>query len=97
MKSILQTRKRCLLCAERSVLECHHVFEGSMRQRSEKYGLTVWLCKAHHTGDIHGNGVAVHFNTKLDGAIKRWAQKKAMKHYGWTREDFIEKIGRSYL
>lgn len=97
MKSILQLRKRCLLCGTANGLECHHVFEGSMRHRSEKYGLTVWLCRSHHTGDIDGNENAVHFNTKIDHAVKRWAQKKAMRFYGWSKEEFTEKIGRNYL
>lgn len=97
MKSILQHRIKCLRCNETRNLECHHVFEGSMRQRSEKYGLTVWLCKAHHTGDIHGNKYAVHFNTAFDRSLKRYAQRKAMQHYGWTKEEFIKNIGRSYL
>lgn len=68
-----------------------------MRQRSEKYGLTVWLCKEHHTGNIHGNRFAVHFNKNFDLSLKKYAQRKAMQYYGWTVEEFIRNIGRSYL
>lgn len=29
--------------------------------------------------------------------LKRWAQKKAMEHYGWPEAQFIQEFGRSYL
>ena len=79
------------------MLEEHHVFEGADRRHSETYGLKVWLCKYHHTGDIRGNGEAVHFNIKTQNALKAWAQKKAMKHYKWSVEDFRKIFGRSYI
>lgn len=70
MKSILQDKSKhqCYLCmmidGDESVktgLEEHHIYEGSARRElSEKYGLKVYLCKAHHTGDIHGSRRAVH-------------------------------------
>ena len=44
MKSVLQKKRRCLICGSTAV-ECHHVFEGAHRRASDKYGLTVYLCR----------------------------------------------------
>lgn len=94
MKSILQSQKRCLICHTTANLHRHHVYEGwGVRKISEKYGLTVYLCARHHNMSDEG----VHFNQELNRQIKRWAQKKAMKYYGWVTEDFIKIIGRNYL
>ena len=70
MKSIMQdkTSKQCYLCAKldkdytpKNILEEHHIFEGSAnRKLSEKYGLKVYLCQAHHNGDCFGSRKAVH-------------------------------------
>ena len=38
----------------------------------------------------------VHSNAALDRKLKAIAQKRAMKHYGWTKEDFIKIFRRSY-
>ena len=94
MKSILQKKKRCLICHTEQDLHCHHVWEGTGRRKiSDKYGLTVWLCAKHHNMSDEG----VHFNRDLDLALKEAAQKKAMEHYGWTTEDFIKIMGKNYL
>lgn len=98
MKSILQTDEdRCYLCgmpANGDHLDWHHVFEGSRRQLSEKYGLKV---KLHHI-NCHQYGIyAVHNNSVIDKELKRKCQIKAMEHYGWTVEEWIEIFGKSYL
>ena len=94
MKSILQKKKRCLVCHTEQDLHLHHVFEGTGRKRrSDIYGLTVWLCAKHH----NMSDESVHYNHKIELALKEAAQKKAMEHYGWTIEDFIKNIGKSYL
>ena len=97
MRSILQKNKRCLLCHTTLNLEEHHVYEGADRHISEERGLKVWLCRYHHQGDIRGNENSVHYNIKLQKALKAWTQKKAMKYYGWSVEDFRERLGRSYI
>ena len=75
-------------------LDEHHVFGGANRKKSEKYGLKVYL---HHSScHIFGKN-SVHVNAKVDRAIKRIAQKRAMKHYGWTTEEFIKIFGKNYL
>ena len=96
MKSIIQTEKECFVCKTTYGLEDHHCIYGSgFRKLSEKYGLKVWLCKRHHTGDINGNKAAVHFNRVLDGKIKQVAQRAFMEHY--PDKDFMEVFGRNYL
>lgn len=97
-RSILQKdRNKCLICKKNSradyfSLDEHHVFFGyGVREKSEKYGLKVYLChQSCHLGGVHADA-------ELDTRLKAWAQKKAMKHYGWTTEDFIRIIGRNYL
>ena len=99
MDSIFQSKDddRCYLCGmpeNGDHLDWHHVFEGSRRQISEKYGLKVKLhhCQCHQEGMF-----AVHRSSEVMRALKRHAQRKAMKHYGWTVEEWIEKMGKSYL
>ena len=93
-KSILQTNKKCFFCGSQTWLEDHHVFNGNPnRSLSEKYGLKVWLCHAHHNEPPDG----VHFNADANRLLKSTAQKKAMEHYGWNVDTFRNKFGKSYL
>lgn len=86
----------CFICRQNGYndrLEIHHIFGGAHRNKSEKYGLKVALCgeKCHRNGRN-----AVHANHKVDIQLKEYAQRKAMKHYGWTTEEFIEIFGKNY-
>ena len=92
MKSVLQTNKECFVCGTTSDLESHHIFGGTANRKvSERYGLKVWLCHEHHTGNkgVHNGNVAV------DRYLKELAQRKFEETY--SREKFIETFGRSYL
>lgn len=95
MESIIQKDKdHCFICGMNRNLEpldCHHVFFGQNRKKSDKYGLTVYI----HHNKCHLNGV--HKNAKLDRALKKVAQKVAMRRYGWTAEEFIAIFGRNYI
>lgn len=98
MKSIIQEdRTHCFICGMNTNLEpldCHHVFEGSYRKKSEKYGLKVYI---HHS-KCHIFGVnSVHANAEVARALKALVQKIAMRHYGWTIDDFIKIFGRNYI
>lgn len=93
MVSILQTEKRCLLCGTTHNLNCHHVFNGvAHRKISDKYGLTIWLCVDHHTGN---NGI--HRDYNLDLEIKKKCQLQAMSYYNWTIEDWFKIFRRSWI
>ncbi len=87
---MLQKEKQCLICKTTIGLHEHHVFDGSRRKASDKYGLTVWLCAKHHTGDE-----GVHQNEKLNLQLKRKVQAAFEKKYGHER--FMEIFHKSYL
>ena len=87
----LQDAKECIVCGCQRDLQRHHVYGGVGRRKlSEQYGLVVWLCREHHTGDS-----GVHQNAELDKYVKRLAQIKFEKVY--SRKRFIEIFGRNYL
>ena len=72
----------------------HHIFPGSRRKRSEKYGFVIPVAPWLHefTKDsIHANP-----NKGLDLELKQMSQKYFEVHYG-SREDFIKVFGRNYL
>ena len=99
MKSILQKDKTsCYLCGGRGTsldpLDVHHVFFGTLRSKSDKYGLTVYL--HHNKCHIFGRD-AVHVNRATDLAIKKRAQIAAMKKYRWTEQDFINQFYKNYI
>lgn len=97
-KSILQHDDTyCLLCGMNSNLEpldAHHVYGGANRKNSEKYGLKVYL---HHSKcHIFGKN-SVHQNNKLNNALKKVAQERAMEYYGWDVDTFRSIFGKNYL
>lgn len=99
MRSILQRDKtRCYICGGYGTtfdpLDCHHVFFGALRSKSERYGLTVYI---HHNECHIFGGNAVHVNAKVDKELKKRAQTAAMKRYGWSKQDFIARFRRNYL
>ena len=91
-KSIMQTEKECFVCGTTYGLELHHCIYGTAnRKLSDKYGLTIWLCNAHHTQ----NGSGIHFNKDLDAHVKKLAQERfEAVHEPNTR--FIDVFGRNY-
>ena len=91
MKSILQQSKRCYLCGRGGRwLHEHHIFEGSRRQKSEEYGLKVWLCVKHHTG-----AEGAHSIPGVRELLHKAGQRKFEETH--TREEFIRIFGKSYL
>lgn len=90
MVSIMQHEKACFVCGRVQGLECHHVMDGPNRRHSTSLGLTVWLCREHHTGD---NGV--HHNRALDLFLREEAQAAFERSH--TREEWMTVFGRNYL
>lgn len=86
--------RKCFLCGGTSNLDRHHIFSGPFRKKSEKYGLTVYLC--HDTCHIFGPD-AVHQSRETMLKVKRYGQRKAMQENGWSTEDFIREFGKNYL
>lgn len=95
---MLGSNDKCLICdvlGKHSTgrLERHHIFNGALRSKSERYGLVVMLCHEHHNEPPYG----VHFNRKNRMALCRMAQKWAMEEYGWTIDDFRKHFYKNYL
>jgi hypothetical protein len=92
METVLQANKECYVCGTTSNLESHHIFGGTANRKvSERYGLKVWLCHEHHTGNS-----GVHFNPDLAQELHETGQRFYETHYG-TREDFRRDFGKSWL
>ena len=89
--------RECWLCHRNGTtdpLDRHHIFGGSNRNKSEKYGLVVDLC--HHDCHIFGPR-AVHNNKETRQKLHEYGQKKAMQEQGWTVEDFRLEFGKNYI
>ena len=89
--------KTCFLCNRNGNgdrLERHHIFGGSRRKLSEKYGLVVYLCgsRCHREGKY-----SVHQNAEVMNYVHKYGQKLAQEKYGWTVEQFREIFGASYI
>ena len=79
-----RTERVCWLCGRNGTaepLDRHHIFGGANRKKSEKYGLTAWLCRCAETR----------------GALQEYGQRLAMERQGWTREEFARQFGKNYL
>ena len=89
--------KECWLCGRNGStdpLERHHIFGGSNRKHSEKYGLVVYLCG----NECHRNGkYAAHNNQYIMELLHKYGQGKAMRENHWSIDDFRKIFGRSYL
>ncbi len=98
-KSIIQKdSRRCYICGRYGTgtdpLDKHHIFFGPYRQKSEKYGLTVYL--HHFSCHIFGDN-AVHKNAEICRELQKETQKIAMKKYNLTIADFHCIFGRNYI
>ena len=88
--SLLQKHRECLICKTPLGLHEHHVFDGRNRQNSDKWGMTVWLCQRHHTGEE-----GIHLNEKQSFKLKAAAQRVFERKYG--HDKFMEVFRRNYL
>lgn len=75
----MYTGRSCWLCGRNGTaepLDKHHIFGGAYRKKSEKYGLTVYLC--HGSCHIFGEK-AVHSCRETMDELHRYGQKMAME------------------
>lgn len=89
--------KECFLCGAngtRDPLDTHHIFGGSNRKKSDKYGLVVHLC--HHKCHIFGKN-AVHNNPEIRQQLHEYGQRKVMAEQGWTVDEFRWEFGKNYI
>lgn len=95
-ESIMQRREGvCWLCGRSwgAKLDRHEPWGAANRQKSKELGLWVNLC---HFGCHEGPG-SVHEDGSLARELRKDAQRAAMLRYGWTREEFIARFGKSEL
>ena len=93
MKSIMQDEDepRCYVCGCRTNLERHHVMSGhANRKLSERYGLTVMLCRDHHTGSI-----GVHQDYILKERLEKDAQRAFERTH--SRREWMQIFRKNYL
>lgn len=88
MQSIIQKDKYCYLCGASGPLHLHHVLHGPYRTKADQDGLTVWLCVNCHT-NLHQRGWE-------DRTLKTIAQGIWCRHYGKTKEEWMERYGKNY-
>lgn len=72
-KSIISTSEYCFICRQPAT-ELHHCIFGRFRKLSDKYGLTVPLCRRCHE--------MAHKDAKTATELKRIAQKVFDDTYG---------------
>ena len=88
----------CFLCGEpahwNDPLDRHHIFGGSLRKKSEEYGLVVYL--HHNKCHIFGKE-AVHNNAKNMLKLKQYGQAKAMAENNWTIGEFRQHFRKNYI
>lgn len=98
MKSIMQRKDgTCYLCQKlysddsyKTIEEHHAIFGTAGRALSEKFGLKIYLCYAHHRTSKE----AVHMNKEIANMIKRDAQECFEKKY--PHMEFRAIFGKNY-
>ena len=98
--SIMQVNRAgrcsCYLCGRATgynKLDRHEPWGAANRRKSMELGLWVLLC---HEGCHEGPG-SVHADGEKNRELRKDAQRAAMLRYGWSREEWIERFGKSEL
>ena len=86
-KSLIKQGNNCFMCGKYLPLECHHLVFGRYRSLSDKYGLTIMICRACHS--------AIHHNKKLMDWSRALGQRVFEKHYGHDR--WMKEAGKNFL
>lgn len=79
----------CYVCEHSPATETHHIFNASMRKKSEEYGATIRVCRECHD--------YIHNHPKYMLILKKTFQFKIMSEYNLTEEDFRAIFHKSYL
>ena len=96
--SIMQTEKVCYISGREDWLELHHIFGGSNRKNSTKYGLVVWLNHYYHNEPKCPENLyfgSPHHDKEVMLWLRQQGQKKFEETH--TREEFIQIFGKNYL
>jgi hypothetical protein len=87
------TPNTCYLCGREIPTERHEIFGGARRDKSKAYGLWVNLCGGCHRTDKN----AVHQSKNVAMKMKRIGQKKAMRTYKWSQEEWMNRFFKNYV
>lgn len=79
----------CYICGRGGRLETHHIFNGALRKKSERYKALIRVC-----GDCHRE---IHKNISLREGLKGRFQKEIMEREQWTKQDFIKEFYKNYM
>ena len=85
----MKERKECWLCKQKAFTDVHHVFNGALKAKSEKYGALINVCRKCHN--------EIHKDAGLRTGIKTVFQKKIMRQQNWTINDWRKNFYKSYL
>ena len=80
---------KCEICGQETRTDRHHIFNGSMRNKSEEYGAVINVCRRCHE--------QIHKDAELRLRLKALWQRKIMNEYRWTTEEFIQHFYKNYL
>ena len=83
----------CFLCGRWTQLEKHHIFGGALRKKSERYGLTVYLCHTCHNEPPNG----IHHSAQAMQALHEYGERKWIAEHNATIEDFRREFYKNYL
>lgn len=72
--------------------DLHHVYGAANRKHSEEWNAVVYLPHMQH---LYGER-SPHANAAVAQALHKEFQHR-LESAGWTREEFVETFGRSYL
>lgn len=92
-KEHVATGSFCVLCKRHGHTERHHIFGGSNRKHSERYGLVVSLCPMCHREGKQ----AAHRSKETMQQLHEYGQRLWMEQNSGSVEDFRAIFGKSYL
>lgn len=79
----------CAICGRSGYMDIHHVFGGTARQMSEKYGATVMLCPDCHRS-YHAHPAAYRW-------LREKTQAKVMFMQNWDLDEWMAHFHKNYL
>lgn len=78
---------RCYLCNKKTQLDRHHIYNGGLRNISDRNGFWVMVCRICHR--------KIHDTPKLAFQLKQECQYKYEESY--SREEFMQLARKNYL
>lgn len=88
--SIMQFSHKCWRCGREDALQRHEPWNGLQnREKSKNFGMWLYLCYECHETVQHGA-------QDYAKALRKVAEANARAEYGWTKEEFIRRFGKSY-